>query len=73
SLLMEDVEKGKKIHYLLGLNIQEEDVQNKKNTVIREEQRKPKRELVGKIDGRDIGFSRNEQKNLCELYRKKYI
>ncbi|QWI19366.1 hypothetical protein EXW48_26770 [Bacillus wiedmannii] len=54
SLLMEDEEKRKKIHYMLGLNIQEETVQKKKNTVKRVGQRKPKRDLVGKIDGRDI-------------------
>ncbi|GLV63320.1 ATP-binding protein [Bacillus mycoides] len=52
SLLMEDEEKRKKIHYMLGLNIQTEKVQNRVTKKVG--QRKPKRDLVGEIDGRDI-------------------
>lgn len=39
---------------MLGLNVQEEIVPKKNNTVKKVGQRKPKRDLVGKIDGRDI-------------------
>ncbi|MBR9663163.1 TniB family NTP-binding protein [Bacillus cereus] len=42
------------VHYRLGLNLQTEKVKKEKKTREKVGQRKPKRDLVGGIDGRDI-------------------
>ncbi|MCU5184257.1 ATP-binding protein [Bacillus cereus] len=54
SVLMEDEEKRKEIHYRLGLNPEREKEKKRKDTVKKVGKRKSKRDLVGKINGRDI-------------------